>query len=284
MMFWCRWVSFLACTLVGNAALAVEQPPHLGPSGQEEYRQYTEAPDHRAFAIAPGGTWGWASNKGTPEDAQDEALGICQGQSGQRCVLYAVNQRKVLDNAAWSRLWRPYLSARQAEKLPTGIARDQRMHDLSYIDARGKPATLSALRGKIVVLHFWGSWCPPCRREMPDLQKTYQRLKKQDDVSFVILQAREAFAASKQWATAEGIQLPLADSMSRAEDDALFRLANGQPIKDREVASRFPTTYVLDRHGVVVFAHVGPIHDWSEYEPFLRDLADATRSAGSAAR
>jgi thiol-disulfide isomerase/thioredoxin len=265
-------------TLLASAAYAAPAAlPHLPPNGQDEYREFVEAPDHRAFAIAPGGAWGWVSGKTSAREAEDEALAICQGQTEQRCVSYAVDSRTVFDAAGWPKLWRPYATAAQAAKAKTGRERGQRMHDLVFTTTQGKPGRLSALRGKVVVLHFWGAWCPPCRREMPDLQKIYQNLGKRPDIAFVILQAREKFEVSRQWAEQQGIALPLADSGSIGDDDASFRIAGGGRVKDREIANRFPTTYVLDRHGLVVFSHIGPIPDWSQYEPFLRDLADPGR-------
>lgn len=263
----------LAFALTGSAFATPSTPPHLGQAGQDEYRDYIEAPDHRAFAIAPGGAWGWSSGKSTAKEAEEEALAVCQGQTAQRCVSFAVDDKTVFDGAKWPTLWRPYSSAAQAKKASVGRERGQRMHDLAFTDAQGKATRLTALRGKIVVLHFWGAWCPPCRREMPELRKIQQAMAGHSDVAFVLLQAREKFASSKQWADKQNIGLPLADSGSTGEDDATFRLADGGRIKDREIASRFPTTYVLDRNGVVVFSHVGPIPDWSQYEPFLRDIA-----------
>lgn len=260
--------------VVATAVVAVPvMPPHLGPAGQDEYREYQEAPDHRAFAIAPGGAWGWAAGKPSAEAAEEEALAICQGQTEQRCVSYAVDARTVFDAANWPKLWRPYASAAQSKRAKVGRERGMRMHDLAFTTAQGKPGRLSALRGKVVVLHFWGAWCPPCRREMPDLQKTYERLKKRGDFAFVILQSREKFEVSRQWVEKQGIALPLADSGSAGEQDANFKLADGSSVKDRDVANRFPTTYVLDRNGLVVFSHVGPIPEWSQYDEFLTDLA-----------
>jgi peroxiredoxin len=47
--------------------------------------------------------------------------------------------------------------------------------DFSYIGADGRAVKLSDLRGKVVVLNFWATWCGPCRQEMPDLQKIADR-------------------------------------------------------------------------------------------------------------
>jgi peroxiredoxin len=56
--------------------------------------------------------------------------------------------------------------------------------DFTLTDMKGKPWTLSSLKGKVVLVNFWATWCPPCRKEMPDLNTLYSRFK---DQGFVIL-------------------------------------------------------------------------------------------------
>lgn len=271
---WPSLTAALAAALLPAAAgAAPAPPPHLNPSGQTEYADYLEAPDHRAFAIAPGGAWGWTMGEASAAAAETKALAICQGQTEQNCLTYAVDDKTVFDAAKWSALWRPYASSAQGQKAAVGRERGQRMYDLAYRDAAGAARQLSALRGKVVLLHFWGAWCPPCRREMPELQKLRQALADRADIAFVILQARERFAVSRQWAEGQGITLPLADSGSSGDEDTNFRLAGDKPIRDREIANRFPTTYVLDKRGLVVFSHIGPVAGWPQYEGLLRDVA-----------
>lgn len=134
---------------------------------------------------------------------------------------------------------------------------------------------LSDYKGKVVVLHFWGSWCPSCLREMPELQQLYHAMSSSSDIQLVLLQVREKFASGQQWARQHQLDLPLHDS--RVTDssalDALS-LAGGKAIHDRDIATAFPTTYILDKRGIVVFAHVGSISGWMQYLPLLRDVAD----------
>lgn len=265
----------LTCLLFAVAArtagAAPALPPHLDPDGQAEYRTFLEAPAHRAFAVAPGGAFGWSAQKGAATEAEAEALARCQANTRQKCASYAVDRQTVFDAKAWSKLWGPYATAEQARRAPVGREVGQRFPDLAFNAPGGGKRSVSGLRGKVTILHFWGSWCGPCRREMPDLQKLHEKIRGRKDVSLVLLQTREPFDVSQRWAAGQGIKLPLFDSGSAGEGDDRFQLAGGDKIRDREIAARFPTTYVLDKHGVVLFANVGPVYDWRQYEPFILD-------------
>src|SRR5579863_7939310 len=51
-------------------------------------------------------------------------------------------------------------------------------------ELNGQTFDLAAQRGKVVIVNFWATWCPPCRKEMPDLQALYDKYK---DQGFVVL-------------------------------------------------------------------------------------------------
>jgi thiol-disulfide isomerase/thioredoxin len=253
-------------------------PPHLDDRGRAAYLDYLGATGHRAFVIAPGGTWAWKGDEGTAHRALESALDECRQASSQRCVPFSVDGRVVFDTSVWKTLWGPYLVRDAALRASTGFRRGQRFYDLGLRSPENRPMKLSDLRGSVVILHFWGSWCQACRHEMPELQQLERQLGRKAGVRLVMVQAREPIAQSRRWVRAQKLNLALYDSGAADNRDEHFTLADGKSIHDREIAFAFPTTYVLDRHGIVVFSHSGPISGWSGYLPFLRDAAGSPRT------
>ena len=253
-------------------AAAPVEPPHLDARGLAAYRDFLAAEAPRAFAIAPGGAYAWAAATLSEEAAQTQALEACRRHSEQNCLLFAVDGRQVFDRERWPTLWGPYPDAAASARAPVGMKRGMRFPELMLRDANGKPLRLGDLRGRVLVLHFWGSWCPHCRAEMPQLQRLARRLGK-GKIAFALVQVREDVASARQWLKLQKLTLPLYDSGARGPSDAALPLASGGTLADREIARAFPSTYVLGRHGVVLFSHTGPISDWSQYADFLRHAA-----------
>jgi thiol-disulfide isomerase/thioredoxin len=254
-----------------------EGPPHVDSAGRLAYQEFAAANRHKAFVVAPGGRWVWRSDEATQAAAVQAALSDCEQATTQRCVPFAVNDEIVFDAARWPTLWAPYPTRAEAARAPVGITRGQRFFDLAFRDHDGHATTMAQLRGSVVVLHFWASWCGPCRREIPQLQELARQLGKGGGVKLVLLQVREPIANSRAWLQQQHVDLPLEDSGATAGGSGELMLADQRIVRDRELASVFPTTYVLDRQGIVLFAHAGAISDWREYVPFLRHVA-----AGSA--
>lgn len=246
--------------------------PHLDTRGQAAYRAFLAAPAHRAFAIAPGGAWGWSADAVSPQAALQQALDTCGRHAALPCVPYAADQKVVFDAGAWATLWRPYASVDTARQARIGVQRGERFPDLHLTAPDGRRWRPSAQRGKVVVLHFWGSWCPTCTHELPQFARLQQTFKGRSDIVFIYTQARESAADARRWLLQHKVPLTLHDSGVQHRRDHNFRLADGRLVADRDIAAVFPTTYILDRHGVVVFALRGAARDWIEFEPFLRDL------------
>ena len=246
------------------------EPPYLDEAGLAGYRDFLAGGHHRAFAIAPGGAWAWVSDVPDPDVAESQAIQACSGLTEQRCTTYALDGQVVFDRAAWAGLWGPYAGAEAAADRPLGTARGTRFPDLALTDPGGDPVKLSDLRGRIVFLHFWGSWCAPCQVEFPELQGMYDNLKEEEGIAFVFVQSREDIERSRRWAGQRGFSMPFYDSGARRPSDSAFATADGGTLEDRIVAPLFPATYVLDSHGLVMFSHLGPLSHWGEYESLLR--------------
>ena len=270
--------------IAGSASLAglASQPaeadaiPHVDAKARENFLAYRKAANHKAFAIAPGGAWGWEAELPSPEAADARALYNCQATTRQKCVLYAADDAIVFDAEKWPTLWGPYPRSADAAAALTGASVGERFFDIAYEDGSGASRSLAGLRGKIVFVHFWGSWCPPCLRELPSLQKLQEQFEARlaDQVVMILLQVREPFAEALKWAEDNQFTgLPLYDSGSTGSDDTALTLGDGERIEDRNIARVFPSSYVLDRNGIVVFSKFGPVEDWLEYLPFFEHAA-----------
>lgn len=246
--------------------------PHVSEKAREQFKQYRYASGHKAFAIAPGGAWYWLTELESETQAKQQTLAKCQSHTQQKCVLYALNDRIVFDAEKWPTLWGPYADANTASKAMQGVNVGQRFPDLSWVGDDGKRVSVSDLKGKISFLHFWGSWCPPCMREFPSLKKLNAEINKRysDDVEMVLMQLREPFADSKQWAKQYGFsEMPLCDSGVKDSETTMLKLKDGTQLNDRAIARVFPSSYVLDRNGLVIFSHHGPVGNWLDYMAFF---------------
>lgn len=71
--------------------------------------------------------------------------------------------------------------------------------DFTVYDANGKAVKLSDMRGKPVVLNFWASWCSPCKSEMPDFQKAYEKYG--EDIVFMMVNLTDGSQETKESAS-----------------------------------------------------------------------------------
>lgn len=120
--------------------------------------------------------------------------------------------------------------------------------DFSLPTLKGGKAMLSSLRGRVVLLHFWASWCPPCRQEMPELTAVAAHYGKGLTLLAVDADSSDGKGAAKFVATHD-ITLPIALDA----DDKVHR---------RYGVRALPTTYLIDRQGKIVGRIVGS-RDWN---------------------
>ncbi|GAB4360533.1 MAG: hypothetical protein Kow006_30510 [Gammaproteobacteria bacterium] len=255
-----------------------ESIPHVDRRGRAAFIDYRHADDHRAFAIAPGGAWGWVADQASPEAARSGALKACQSATQQRCQLYAIDDRLVFDPKRWSESWRVMRRGWSNEPLAEGVNAGEQFYDLTFRDASGEMQRISDFRGRLLIVHFWGSWCPPCMRELPVLHRFYRGLPDRlaERIALVLLQVREPAASARQWLRENRLdELPLFDSGNDGKGPARFFRAEGEPLPDRKVAARFPTSYFLDPQGRVLLRRIGPIERWRDYLPLIASLLES---------
>ena len=116
--------------------------------------------------------------------------------------------------------------------------------DFTLKNLQGEEVTLSDYRGRPVLINFWATWCPPCRFEMPIIQKMYDTYK---DEGFEVLavDVEESITTVKRYIAQEGYTFPVLL-------DYKGEVANG-PYRLRA----FPTSYFVGRDGRIVIAHRG---------------------------
>lgn len=117
--------------------------------------------------------------------------------------------------------------------------------DFTLTDQYGNSHTLSDYKGKTVFLNFWATWCPPCRAEMPDIQKIYEDYQEREDDSLVILGV--AGPGQGQEMTEEGIIGFLEEN---GYTYPVLMDTTGEQFMNYGIYS-LPTTFMIDKDGNV---------------------------------
>ncbi len=245
----------------------------MGAAAEADYRRYRAAPGNKTFVIAPGGVWASKDGAETAEKAMRSALRLCRPLTRVNCVPYDVNGKVVLDKRQWSVLWGPYKTKADVPALAVGGGLGMRFPDLAVTTPGGRKTSISGLKGRVVIVHFWGSWCLPCLIEMPNVQKLYDGIKNDPFIELVMLQIREPIGNSRRWMKRSAYSIPLYDSgISGKTGD--FQLPDGEYYAEGDIVRVYPTTYILDRNGVVIFSLGGPAAGWTPIIPLLLDAAE----------
>ena len=119
------------------------------------------------------------------------------------------------------------------------------------LEIAGKPAHLADLKGKVIVLNFWATWCAPCVEEIPALNRLQKHIESRNGVILGVA-ADEDPAAYEKFLRDQGVSfLTYRDPSTRD---------NHSPIAQRYGTSMYPETYVIDRHGKIARKFIGFQH------------------------
>ncbi len=141
--------------------------------------------------------------------------------------------------AGWTYLSRSSAAAAFSSGLPAVPRENFPMPDFSLQTPEGQTMSVAGLRGKVVIVNFWASWCAPCRLEMPAIQKVYAAYHDQGlDVLGVNATAQDSKDNALRFASQEGVTFPVL-----LDQQGLIAL--------RFSSAGLPTTYFVDRKGVI---------------------------------
>lgn len=118
--------------------------------------------------------------------------------------------------------------------------------DFTLPSLEGKAVSLSNFRGKVVLLNFFATWCPPCRAEMPDLEATYKELKSKG-LEIVAVDLQEDQATVSGYTKSLGLTFTVL-------------LDRGADVFGQYRITGLPTTYFIDREGVVREFTIGALN------------------------
>jgi len=128
--------------------------------------------------------------------------------------------------------------------------------DFTLTELGGKSWTLKGLHGKVVLVNFWATWCPPCRKEMPDLETLYRQF---NDQGLVILAISDEDAATvKPFVAKQKVTYPIL-------------LDPGRKVHELFEVVGIPKTFIYDRDGNLVAQSI----DMRTRKQFLEMLAQA---------
>ncbi|WP_017728111.1 thiol-disulfide oxidoreductase ResA [Halalkalibacterium ligniniphilum] len=115
--------------------------------------------------------------------------------------------------------------------------------NFALTDLEGQRIELEGLQGKGVFLNFWGTFCPPCEKEMPIMEELYHEYKDQG-VEIVAVNVNEPELTVERFVERYGLTFPIA-------------VDKGLNVTDAYGISPLPTTVLIDEHGKIVEVHTG---------------------------
>jgi len=129
-------------------------------------------------------------------------------------------------------------------------------------DVNGRVTDLQQLKGKVVFINFWATWCPPCLAELPSINALYQKVKNNPHIVFLTIDIDNNLQKSTQFLQNKGYT---------------FTVYGGNPaqVSDKLYENGIPTTLVIDKKGNIVFNHFNRAnYNDDKFEQFISGLSN----------
>jgi peroxiredoxin len=143
----------------------------------------------------------------------------------------------------------PNTSDDKNKKEKTGIKVGNIAPDFTLENLSGETVSLSDYRGKKVIINMWATWCPPCRVEMPDMQRFYENHAGDDvEILAVNMTSQDSISSIEEFKEKIGITFPI-----------LLDTHNEVGVTYRVL--QIPTTWFIDRNGVITNIVLGAMNE-----------------------
>lgn len=129
--------------------------------------------------------------------------------------------------------------------------------DFSLVDLNGETHKLSDYKGQGVLLNFWGTWCKPCKKEMPAINNQYKQFKDQG-VQILGINIAQSNLEVSSYADKLGVEFPIAIDKTKS----VMRAYNVDPL---------PTTVLIDKDGKIVKIITGEMTE-TDIEKYLKSI------------
>ena len=142
--------------------------------------------------------------------------------------------------------------------------------DFTLATTTGELVSMSDLRGKVILLNFWGTWCGPCRMELPDFVKLYDKYNKDGlEIVGITIRRGESIKDVAKFQDQWGLNYLLLSDINGNEVSEVT-MAYSQAIG--QMINGIPPTLVIDREGFIVNGFVGPRREqvfYNAIKPYL---------------
>ncbi len=161
------------------------------------------------------------------------------------------------------------VSSVKIKKQPTRPKNAVLAPDFSLATTSGEIVKMNDLLGKVILLNFWGTWCGPCRKEIPDFVKLYEKYQNDglEIVGVTLTSGPPENIATfiDKWKMNYTVLTDISGNETQ-KVTANYGRAVGQPI------SGIPTTFLIDRDGYIVKSYLGPRSEkifYNDLKPYL---------------
>lgn len=141
-----------------------------------------------------------------------------------------------------------------AKQLPTPS------FNISFRDTESRVINISELKGKVIFINFWATWCPPCIAEMPSVNELYTHFKNNPNIVFIFVDVDNDYSKAKSFLQKNNYHLPIYTQVGQ--------------IPDSLMDGTIPTTLIFDKNGSLVYQH-SSVADYSssKFQDFLSSIS-----------